>query len=116
MRRPSTACSKSTRSTGPRRTARAAIGLRKEDLSAGAARKDSIVDLRPSDLAEIVSGLLSQLALGNRKSCNLEVLELDQSSGRLEAEFTLRHQHVWPTLREAQAPAPGEARGRAEPT
>jgi hypothetical protein len=87
---------------GPRRAARAAIGLRKEDLSAGAGSKGLIIDLRLSDLAEIVSGFLTQLALGNRKSCNLEVLELDQSTGRLEAEFTLRHQYVWPTLREAQ--------------
>jgi hypothetical protein len=87
---------------GPRRAARAAIGLRKEDLSAGAGSKGLIIDLRSSDLAEIVSGLLTQLALGNRKSCNIEVLELDQSTGRLEAEFTLRHQYVWPTLREAQ--------------
>jgi hypothetical protein len=87
---------------GPRRAARAAIGLRKEDLSAGAGSKGLIIDLRSSDLAEIVSGFLTQLALGNRKSCNLEVLELDQSTGRLEAEFTLRHQYVWPTLREVQ--------------
>jgi hypothetical protein len=89
-------------SARPRRTARAAIGLRKEDLSAGDASKGLIVDLRTSDLGEIVSGLLSQLALGNRKSCNLQMLELDQSSGRLEGEFTLHHQHVWPTLRQAQ--------------
>ena len=45
---------------------------------------------------------MSQLALGNRKSCDLDVLELDQSNGRLEAEFTLRHRHAWPSLREAQ--------------
>jgi hypothetical protein len=89
-------------SAKPRRAACAALGLRKEDLSAGNSSKCAIVDLRTSDLGEIVSGLLSQLALGNRNSCNLEVLELDQSNGRLESEFTLRHQHIWPTLREAQ--------------
>jgi hypothetical protein len=85
-----------------RRTARAAIGLRKEDLSAAGSSNRLIVDLRPSDLDEIMSSFLSQLALGNRKSCDLDVLELDQSNGRLEVEFTLRHRHTWPRLREAQ--------------
>ena len=90
-------------STKPRRTARAAIGPRKEDISAAGGSNRVIVDLRSSDLAEIVSAFLSQLALGNRKSCDFDVLELDQSNGRLEAEFTLRHRHAWPSLREAQA-------------
>ena len=47
---------------------------------------------------------MSQLAIGNRAACSLDTLELDQSSGRLEADFTLRHQHTWPTLRDAQIP------------
>jgi hypothetical protein len=90
-------------SARPRRTARAAIGLRKEDLSAASGSNRLIVDLRPSDLAEIVTCFLSQLALGNKKSCDLDVLELDQSSGRLEARFTLHHRHAWPKLSDAQA-------------
>ncbi len=89
-------------SAGHRRTARTAIGLRKEDIGAADGSKGVILDLRLSDLGEIVNGLLSQLALGNRKSCDLEVLELDQSNGRLQSEFTLRHRHNWATLREAQ--------------
>ncbi len=48
------------------------------------------------------AAFLSQLALGNRKSCDVDVLELDQSNGRLEVDFTLRHRHAWPSLREAQ--------------
>ena len=86
-----------------RRTARAAIGLRKEDIGASGDSNRLIVDLRPTDLGEIVTSFLSPLALGNRKSCDLDVLELDQSNGRLEAEFTLRHRHAWSRLREAEA-------------
>ena len=51
----------------------------------------------------IVASFVSQLALGNSKSSDLDLLELDRSSGRLEAEFTLHHRHVWPSIREAQA-------------
>ncbi len=45
-------------SAKPRRTARAAIGPRKEDISAAGASSRVIVDLRPSDLGEIVSRVL----------------------------------------------------------
>ena len=86
----------------PRRAARAATGPRKEDISAAGGSNRLIVDLRASDLGEIVTAFLSQLALGNQKSCDLDLLELDQSNGRLEVEFTLRHRHTWPRLREAQ--------------
>ena len=41
-------------------------------------------------------------AFPRRRLCDLDVLELDQSNGRLEVEFTLRHRHTWPRLREAQ--------------
>jgi len=89
-------------SARPRRLARAAIGLKKEDIDSTAGADRLIVDLRQSDLGEIVASFLSQLALGNSKSFNLDGLELDKSNGRLEAEFTLHHRHVWPTIREAQ--------------
>ncbi|MFI5460643.1 MAG: hypothetical protein ACHRXM_34950 [Isosphaerales bacterium] len=86
----------------PRRLARAAIGPRKEDIDSAAGPDRLIVDLRYSDFGEIVATFLSQLALGNSKCYELNVLELDQSNGRLEAEFTLHHRFVWPSIREAQ--------------
>jgi hypothetical protein len=89
-------------SAKPRRMARTAIGLRKEDISAAGGANHVIVDLRHTDLNEIVTAFLSQLAFGNRKSCDLKLLELDRSNGRLEVEFTLRHRHAWPRLRDAQ--------------
>jgi hypothetical protein len=89
-------------SAAPRRLARAALGLRRDDITSCAVPGRLTVDLRRSDFGEIVSLFLSQLALGNNKSCDVSVLELDQSSGRLEVEFTLRHRHVWPRIREAQ--------------
>jgi len=85
-----------------RRLARAAIGLKKEDIDSSTGPDRLIVDLRHSDFGEIVASFLSQLALGNSKSYELNVLELDQSNGRLEAEFTLHHRFVWPSIREAQ--------------
>jgi hypothetical protein len=86
-----------------RRVARAAIGLRKEDIETSAVSNRGTIDLRSSDFGEIVASFVSQLALGNRKSCDIGVLELDRSTGRLEAEFTLHHRHAWPSLREALA-------------
>ena len=85
-----------------RRMARAAMGLRKEDLSAAGGSNGLIVELRSSDLGEIVNSFLSQLALGNKKSCDVDVLELDESNGRMEVEFTLHHRHAWPRVRDAQ--------------
>ena len=84
--------------------ARAAIGLRKEDIECGRRLEppSSSTCVRRTSVRSSPR-FLSQLALGNRKSCDLDVLELDQSNGRLEAEFTLHHRHVWPRLREAQA-------------
>jgi hypothetical protein len=90
-------------STEPRRLARAALGLKKEDVDSDTAANHVIVDLRHSQFGKIVASFVSQLALGNNKSSELEFVELDRSSGRLEAEFTLHHRHVWPTIREAQA-------------
>jgi hypothetical protein len=89
-------------SVRPRQLAQAALGLRKEDIMSSAVPGCIIVDLRRSDFGEILTSFLSQLALGNSKSCKLSTLELDQANGRLEAEFTLHHRHVWP-IHEAQA-------------
>ncbi len=86
-----------------RRVARAAIGLRKEDVESSTAADRRAIAPRRSDLGEIVASLVSQLALGNQKSSDLDALELDPSSGRLEAGFTLHHRHVWPSLRDARA-------------
>ena len=90
-------------STGPRRLARASLGLRKEDIESSAGKSVAIVDLRQTDFAEIVAPLVNQLALGNSKSSQLDMLELDQSSGRLDVGFTLHHRHIWPSLRTAAA-------------
>jgi len=87
----------------PRRLARAAMGLKKEDIDSSTAPDRVIVDLQHSDFGEILGSYLSQLALGNSKSSDLDALELDQSNGRVEARFTLRHRHIWPSIREAQA-------------
>jgi hypothetical protein len=87
---------------GSRPAARGAVGLRKEDLAITDGSNRIILDLRRSDLGEIVGEFLHQLAMGNRKSVTVDVLELDQSTGRLEVEFTLNHRHVWNTVREAQ--------------
>jgi hypothetical protein len=90
-------------SDGPRRIARAALDLRSQDIDASSNPGSAIVDLRRSDFGEIVAAYLGRLALGNSHSCELTALELDQSSGRVEAEFTLHHKHVWPSILEAQA-------------
>jgi hypothetical protein len=90
-------------SCGPRRLARASMGLRKEDIESSAGANFDIVDLRQSDFAEIVAPIANQLALGNSKSSELDMLELDQSNGRLEVGFTLHHRHIWPSMREAGA-------------
>ena len=87
----------------PRRLARTVLGLTKEDINSASGSNHLIVDLLRTDFGEFVGSFVSQLALGNGKSSDLEVLELDRSNGRLEAEFTLRHRHVWPSIREAQA-------------
>jgi hypothetical protein len=86
----------------PRRSALAAIGLTKEDIDSSTVPYHVIVDLRQSHFAKIVASFVSQLALGNSKSSDIDLLELDRSGGRLEAEFTLHHRHVWPGIREAQ--------------
>jgi hypothetical protein len=90
-------------STTSRRVARAAIGLRKEDLETSATASSMTVDLRSSDFGEIIAAFVSQLAMGNQKSCDVSVLELDKATGRLEAEFTLHHRHTWANLREVRA-------------
>ena len=90
-------------SAEPRRLARAALGLKKEDIDSATVPYHVIVDLRQSHFGKIVASFVSQLALGNSKSSDIDLLELDRSSGRLEAEFTLHHRHVWPSIREAQA-------------
>jgi len=79
------------------------MGLRKDDVVASAGADSAIVDLRHTDFAEIVAPLVSQLALGNSGSSKLDLLELDQSSGRLDVRFTLHHRHVWSSTREAEA-------------
>jgi hypothetical protein len=89
-------------SAGPRRLARAALGLNKEDIDSETVPSHVIVDLRQSHFGKIIASFVSQLALGNSKSSDIDLLELDRSSGRLEAEFTLHHRHVWPSIREAQ--------------
>ena len=89
-------------SANSRRLARTAIGLRKEDIEFSANLNRRTIDLRSSDFGEIIASFVSQLALGNKGSCDVDVLELDRSNGRLEAEFTLHHRHIWPSLREAQ--------------
>jgi hypothetical protein len=86
-----------------RRLARAAIGLRREDIEAAADSSRQKIDLRSSDFGEIVASFVSQLALGNRRSCEVNTVELDRTNGRLEVVFTLRHRHAWPSLGDAQA-------------
>ncbi len=86
-----------------RRMARAAIGLRKEDIESATDSRGRTIDLRSSDFGEIVTAFLSQLAVGNGKSCELDDLKLDRSNGRLEAAFTLHHRQSWPSLRDAQS-------------
>jgi hypothetical protein len=90
-------------STGLRRLARASLGLRKEDFESSTGTSVGIVDLRQSDFAEIVAPIVNQLTLGNSKSSELDMLELDLSSGRLDVGFTLHHRHIWPSLRAAEA-------------
>jgi hypothetical protein len=90
-------------SSGPRRFARASMGLRKEDIESSARSSLGIVDLRQTDFAEIMAPIINQLVVGNSKSSELDLLELDETSGRLEVEFTLHHRHIWPTMREAEA-------------
>jgi hypothetical protein len=86
-----------------RRSARAAIGLRKEDLETSAVTPSNSIDLRQSDFGEIIALFLNKLAAGNQGSCSVDRLELDRSNGRLEADFTLRHNHVWSNRRAVQA-------------
>ena len=90
-------------SARPRRIARAALGVRKEDLAAAGRSTGASIDLRATDYAEVMAALVSQLALGNEKSSEIDRVELDRSNGRVTAEFTLRHRHVWANLREFQA-------------
>jgi hypothetical protein len=90
-------------SVGPRRLALAALGVKKEEIDSDTVGNHVIVDMRQSQSGKIVASFVSQLALGNSKFSEVDLLELDRSSGRLEAEFTLHHRHVWPSLREAQA-------------
>ncbi len=86
----------------PRRIAEAALGVRKEDLPAPGGSTRASVDLRSTDYAEIMAALVTQLALGNEKSCELNRVELDRSTGCVSAAFTLHHRHVWANLRDFQ--------------
>jgi hypothetical protein len=88
---------------GQRLAVRTALGPRADDLKDAAATTGSIVDLRSTGIAEITSLYLGRLAAGNSGFTNLESLELDQTSGRLEAEFTIHHRHGWANRRETQA-------------
>jgi hypothetical protein len=77
------------------------FAITKAELIARAEVSPAAIDLRGTESSRQLQALVTRLAQGNRGSAVINSIEIEPNSQRLNASFTLRHQQVWGTLRQA---------------